>query len=328
MTARVDAPWLEPARRSLRAARAADRLPHAILLHADPGTGGEELAVWAAQLVLCTGEEPRPCGRCLACRRVADDQHPDLVRLSPIEDSKQIRIDQIRELGAELALTSHAQGYKVALVIPADALNPSAANALLKTLEEPAPNTLLVLVAAQPSHLPATIRSRCQRLRVPPPTRAQSLAWLEAEQPGPNWGAALDIIGNAPFAALAADGAALASVHGETLAALAETLEGRGDPVATSERWGRGDAPAHLRSIENWLSERIRGQVAPRAHRADLRAAAHLSESGSDLNIRSLFMLLDQVRELVALLDTPVNRSLAFENLLRSFRAHARAGRN
>jgi DNA polymerase-3 subunit delta' len=321
------APWLEAPRAQLRSALAAGRFPHALLLQANAGTGGEELAIWVAQLLLCRGPAPRPCAECLDCRRVRDDQHPDFVRVSPLEESRQVRVDQIRELGATLALTSHGRGYKVALIAPADALNPNAANALLKTLEEPAANTLLVLLAADLSRLPATIRSRCQRLRILPPTRAASLAWLEAQRPGEPWGAALAALGNAPFAALTVDVAALEKLRTETLQAIAAAARGMADTSAIAERWGRGDTAAHLRAIENWISERIREAAGGARGSADLRAAAHLSESRSDLNIRGLFALLDQTRDLVALLDTPLNRALGIENLLRSFRSHAGAGR-
>ncbi len=150
------------------------------LIHEAPGAGGEWLALWAARLVLCEHPERAPCGQCRACRRVLARAHPDLSFLGLEEDSKQIRIEQVRELSAELALTSHGGGYKVAIVTPADALNRFAANALLKTLEEPPARTLLILVVTQPSRLPATVLSRCQRLRVRAPQRAQSLAWLEA----------------------------------------------------------------------------------------------------------------------------------------------------
>ena len=119
------------------AAHEAGRMPHALLIHEAPGTGGEWLAGWAAALVLCERGKAAPCLDCTACRRVAAATHPDVNWLRPQEESRQIRIEQVRELSAELALTSHGGGYKVGIVTPADALNRFAANALLKTLEEP-----------------------------------------------------------------------------------------------------------------------------------------------------------------------------------------------
>lgn len=322
------APWLESLRPALRAAEAAGRFPHALLLHANPGTGGETLALWVTQLLLCRVRGERPCGECLDCRRVLEGQHPDFTLLTPIEESKQIRIDQIRELLSELTLTSHGRGYKVALITPADALNVNAANALLKTLEEPSARTLLLLLAAEPSRLPATVRSRCQRLRVAPPTRAESLAWLEAQRPGADFGAALDILGNAPFAAREADLAALSAVRKDTLDALTQLRHGGGDPAGIAERWARGETGLHLRTVETWISERIRRAMVGSDGSVESGASPHLSERVEDLNIRSLFGLLDQTRELAALLETPLNRALGIENLLRSLSFRAAAGRH
>ncbi|HEX7417896.1 MAG TPA: hypothetical protein VF315_07575, partial [Steroidobacteraceae bacterium] len=169
-------PWLDAALESFRRARASGRLPHAVLIQGSAGVGAQVLAQQLAQLCLCRGPSPQPCGQCLDCRQVAAHEHPDCHEVIPLEDSKQIRIEQIRELASELALTSHRPGYKIGLLWPADALNRNAANALLKTLEEPPPRTLLVLVAAVPSRLPATLLSRCQRVRIAAPERAQSLA--------------------------------------------------------------------------------------------------------------------------------------------------------
>src|SRR5215470_12084986 len=97
-------PWLNRETATLRAAFEADRMPHALLIHEAPGAGGEWLASWIARLVLRTGR----------------DQHPDWINVRPVDESRQIRIEQVRELAQELALTSHQGGYKVGIVAPAD----------------------------------------------------------------------------------------------------------------------------------------------------------------------------------------------------------------
>jgi DNA polymerase III subunit delta' len=223
----------------------------------------------------------------------------------------------VRDLAAELALTSHAGGYKVGILTPADALNRYGANALLKTLEEPPPRTLLVLVATQPSRLPATVLSRCQRLQVPAPSRAAALAWL-AETRGPGeWDAALDVVGETPFLLAAADPAALAQLGAEVQRTLGELTAGRADPLSTAERWARGELPLRLRCIENWLTERIRRGQHAAPQMTEVRAGAYLSSGDAFLNIRELFGLLDEVRDLRAALDAPLNRGLALEAVLR-----------
>ena len=299
--------WLAPAIASLDAARRAGRLPHALLIHDSGGAGGEWLANRAASIALCLSPDQAPCGKCAGCVRVANNQHPDLARIVPTEDSKQLRIEQVREFAQELSLTSHQGGYKVGILSPADSMNRFAANALLKTLEEPSPRTLIILVASQPSRLPATILSRCQKLKVRPPTRAESLEWLQATHGAGDWNGVLDVLGDAPFAAAEADAKAIPALGIETRRTLEELEQGTADPVATAERWHRADTALRLRCFEAWLTDRIQRQAAP-VTRA-----------------RALFDLVDGVRELRATLDVPINRSLALELLFRRLAAQRKS---
>jgi DNA polymerase-3 subunit delta' len=309
--------WLAAQTAALGAAHEAGRMPHALLIHEAPGTGGEWLAGWAAALVLCERGKTAPCLECTACRRVAAATHPDVNWLRPQEESRQIRIEQVRELSAELALTSHGGGYKVGIISPADALNRFAANALLKTLEEPPARTLLILVASEPSRLPPTVLSRCQRLRIRAPERAESVAWLSAVRGKADWEAALDTVGEAPMQIVQADPAELASVGADTRTTLDALVAGRTDPVAAAERWARSQLPLRLLCFENWLTERIRSGERGGALLTELRAAPYLSEARAFLNIRELFGLIDEVRDLRATLDVPLNRGMALEALFR-----------
>ncbi|MGH8181438.1 MAG: DNA polymerase III subunit delta' [Steroidobacteraceae bacterium] len=310
--------WLGPEIARLRGAYTAGRLPHALLIHEAPGAGGEWLAGWAAQMVLCSNRREAPCGRCAPCQRAAQRQHPDLTFVQPLEASTQIRIEQVRELAAGLALTAHQGGYKVGILSPADTMNRFAANALLKTLEEPPQGTLLILVATQPSRLPATILSRCQRVRVRAPERADAITWLEATRGPGGWDRVLAILGTTPMAAAAADPAAVVEVADEVRRGLEEATAGGGDPVATAERWARSELPLRLTCVENWLTERIRGQAGVGAFFTEVRAGAHPRGHGKSLDLQQLFGLLDAVRELKSSFDAPINRGLALESLLRS----------
>src|SRR6185503_11083995 len=244
-------------------------------------------------------------------------QHPDLTRIVPIEDSKQLRIEQVRELAEELSLTSHQGGYKVGILSPADSLNRFAANALLKTLEEPPPQTLLILVASQPSRLPPTILSRCQKLRVRAPTRAESLEWLQQTRGPGEWNGVLDLLGEAPFLASQGDPKEIAALGAETRRTLEEIAGGGGDPLATAERWSRSEPELRLKCFENWLTERIRTQVTASVTSLEIQRSAHLPVAASVTNIRGLFDLADGVRDLRSSLEVPLNRSLALEALLR-----------
>jgi DNA polymerase-3 subunit delta' len=248
---------------------------------------------------------------------VAALRHPDLLLLSATEDSRQIRIEQVRELSAELALTSHAGGYKVAIISPAQTLNRFAANALLKTLEEPPARTLLILVSTQPSRLPATVLSRCQRLRVPAPARGEAIAWLTAARGTAEWGAALDVLGEAPLMAAAVEPKDVAEVGAEARRTLDGVVSGDTDPVAAAERWARTELPLRLLCFENWLTEHIRRRERDGTFLTEVRPAPYLPGGQTFLNIRELFGLVDEVRELRATLEVPLNRGLALEALFR-----------
>jgi DNA polymerase III subunit delta' len=311
--------WLGSEMTTLAGAYKAGRMPHALLLHEAPGAGGDWLAHWIARLVLCQSETGAPCGACPSCHRVATAQHPDLLVLQPIEDSRQIRIEQVRELSDELSLTAHQGSYKVAIITPADSLNRFAANALLKTLEEPPPRTVLMLVVTQPSRLPATILSRCQQVRIRAPARQEAVAWLEAAKGPADWNGVLDTLGEAPMLAAEVDPKEVVQVGLEVRRALEEAATGSGDPVATAERWARTDLPLRLRCIENWLTERIRAHSGSDGFFTKVGAAPYSARANAVLNIGRLFELVDGVRELKSALDTPINRGLALEAILRRF---------
>ena len=203
-------PWQLPAAREALAARAS--WPHAILLDGPRGIGKRTLASNFARALLCEtpGVDGFACGTCASCHYVVAGQHPDLQMIEPFvvdEDGEvkaqdPIPVDRIRALIEWVQLTSHRGRAKVAVIVPAETMNPAAANALLKTLEEPPPATYLMLVAHQPGRVPATLRSRCRRMPAPWPSTAVAQAWL-AQQGVSEPGFALAQAGGAPISALA-----------------------------------------------------------------------------------------------------------------------------
>lgn len=178
--------WCGPAW-DLLAARAANRtLPHALLVGGPAGLGKRALVELFVRARLCeTPHDGRACGSCRTCKLLAAGTHPDRMRvkLEPNPKTgvmrKEIVVDQIRELSARLAMSSQLDGWQIAVIDPADAMNVPAQNALLKTLEEPSEASLIVLVADKPWRLSATIRSRCQRIDILVPPPGEALAWLQ-----------------------------------------------------------------------------------------------------------------------------------------------------
>jgi DNA polymerase-3 subunit delta' len=182
-------PWLAPLAHELMARRA--RFPHALLLSGQEGLGKRDLALVLAVSLLC--ETPQPdglaCNRCASCHYVAAGQHPDLRIVEPFDVDEDgvatpvewIAVDKIRALIDWAQLTSHRRVAKVAVIAPAERMNAAAANALLKTLEEPPAGTYLILVTHQPGRLAPTIVSRCVRVAVPTPDPAAASPWLAAQ---------------------------------------------------------------------------------------------------------------------------------------------------
>lgn len=144
----------------LNRALASGRLAHAYLFSGPDGIGKRLMAMALARAIVC--KEQRGCGNCLACRKIDHQNHPDLHILEP--DGKAIKIEQIRGFQRELNLKPLESPRKICMIEQADVMTVGAANALLKTLEEPRGDTLLVLLSSQPNRLLETIRSRCQPL--------------------------------------------------------------------------------------------------------------------------------------------------------------------
>jgi DNA polymerase-3 subunit delta' len=197
-------PWNEETWAVLASKR--ERAPHALLIHGPRGIGKLALAEQFAQSILCepAAGKRAPCGECAGCRWFGAGSHPDFRRVEPealarlgatgddadapatptarsAKPSMEIKVDQIRALDGFLNLKSHRGGPRVALIHPAEAMNPNAANALLKGLEEPPGRAMFLLVSHRPGRVLATVRSRCVAVPVPVPDAAQSLAWLKGQ---------------------------------------------------------------------------------------------------------------------------------------------------
>jgi DNA polymerase III subunit delta' len=176
-------PWLEPHLASLVTLVRSEHTPSGLLMVGPEGVGKGVLARTFLQRVACTHDSEGifPCGVCNGCRSFLGASHPEILEVVPEEAGKEILVDQVRAVIEFLSL-SHAGPARVVFIEPAEAMNVNAANALLKTLEEPPAGAMVLLAAARPARLPPTIRSRCRRLRIPSPDTALVRRWLESMQ--------------------------------------------------------------------------------------------------------------------------------------------------
>lgn len=298
--------WLNTVTEAASASRARKRHAHAIMLTGTRGCGKRAAAAWLARQhlgTLATDEQPR--------FPLDIPEHPDMRWVQPLEDKRQIGIDQIRSLVADLSLTSFSGAGKVAVIEPADAMTHSAANSLLKTLEEPTGNALIILIVDRMGRLPATIVSRCQQIKVPVPNATIGCKWLETLRPGVQWARALQAAGNAPLAALEAEEQREETdAMGVEFAAL---LTGQAAPLAVAARWAKSDPEFVL----SWIGRQVEDAIKRVSGCASSREMAPIKESVlGRIDRRNMFCYLDIINRLRGQPAGSFNVQLTLESLL------------
>jgi DNA polymerase III subunit delta' len=291
-------PWQVPLWRQFLALHSSGRLPHALLLSGPHGVGKQRFAEALLGYLLCADPGETACGACHGCRMLASGYHPDLLRISPEEGKRQIRIDPIREVNAFVGQTAQQGGHRVILLSPAEAMNVAAANALLKSLEEPGARTQFLLLADIPSRMLATIRSRCQHWNLPLPEHEQSIEWLARSLGGREeaefW---YQVSGGLPLLAVelaAPDARLLRKQLHETFDALVRGAE----PVAEAARLDRQSLEAILWYGIAWLEDLIRlglSGEAGQVRNPDLLPLYR--QAVKNARVQDWFRLLDFARE-------------------------------
>ncbi|OGB26623.1 MAG: DNA polymerase III subunit delta' [Burkholderiales bacterium RIFCSPLOWO2_02_FULL_57_36] len=336
-------PWQVPAWQQL--ARLREFLPHAILFHGPEGIGKTAFVERFAQSLLCEtpATDGQACGQCISCGWFTQYSHPDYRRVRPevldenadAEDedtaepadvkkssaksakapSKEIKIDQIRALADFMNISTHRRGKRVIVLYPAEALNTIAANSLLKTLEEPGPDTVFLLVSSGIDRLLPTILSRCRKFALTIPSRDEALHWLEAQNidDAEAW---LCEQGGAPLTALALAQAGSRETMDEFLSQLARpTIDGA---LKTADRLQKIPTLELVAWLQRWLydlfSVKLCGRIRyyPR-YRKELAALAGKADIGA------LLAALKGANDRRAIAQHPLSAKLFIEDMLLDY---------
>jgi DNA polymerase-3 subunit delta' len=228
-----DALWQQMAGRS--------RHSHAYLLHGPAGIGKRALAERLMAHLLCnTPNGLEACATCKSCMLLAAGSHPDNYILEPEEADKPIKVDQVRDLVSFVVQTSQMGGRKVVLIEPVESMNINAANALLKSLEEPSGNTVLLLVSHQPSRLLPTVKSRCVQQACPLPGEQMSLDWLGKALPDCSQderAELLSLAAGSPLAAVTLHGQGVREQRAQVVDGVKKLLKQQQSPTQLAEGW-------------------------------------------------------------------------------------------
>ncbi len=245
--------WLMPVWEKLQQQVKTDRLPHAMLWVSASGIGTETLGMHFLQWLMCTARvEDQPCGTCNHCQLFQAGSHPDFHHLTLQDKSKDIKIEQVRALIGKLMERPYQGGKRLVLVEPADRLNRAAANAFLKTLEEPGDDTFILLLTTRPEALAATIRSRCQTVHFQAPDSRVAFEYVQSRHPDDSTiiHHALDYAQNRPLTATHLIESGKLQEHSEFIAYLRAALGGKLDPVALAGQYKNSEQVAE---ICDWL---------------------------------------------------------------------------
>ena len=329
-------PWLTSNWQKLLQYQNTRQIPHALLLSGNAGLGKFELALFWTKALLCEtlsnskalDIKTQACGQCAACELFAANTHPDFMLIAPEEEGKAIKVGQIRALVEFLALTQSRASRRVIVVNPAEAMNINAANSLLKTLEGPPENTIIILVSSKPHTLPATIRSRCQHFPVTVSNIPIMQHWLS--QKGTfsqnDVDLALSLTENTPLNALFYLDSSILGHCEDLLNDWQKLASGEVSAPAVAEKWLKQPGNLPIRLVYTWLVDMIRYYSVNYDNKGRLddnsRTLFYYNDNtvlqtlANTIPLRRLFVMYDKVIEILKFEHTSLNKQLHLESLL------------
>ncbi|MEE9319916.1 MAG: DNA polymerase III subunit delta' [Granulosicoccus sp.] len=315
-------PWLFAEGQRLLARAAAQRLPHALLLTGMVGIGKRAFADWLVQSLLCRERtEQGACGQCDDCRQHLSGAHSDFMKLEPEGANTIIKVDRVRELVTWLQLTARDGGYRIALLQCADTMNRNAANSLLKTLEEPGEQAVLILVADRVGELPATVRSRCQKITLRLENTASATDWLAGHIEG-DAAMALSRTAGGPFSAVEAAQESYQSDENKLLKAWLDLFLHRASVGRIVDSLSDFSTARCLKAFDHWAALALRHQMGVGMETSGVDPALQeaISQIGSRLTNEQWFTIHDRILLLYRSDSASFRTSTVLEGLFADIR--------
>lgn len=329
-------PWQQADWKKLRQYQNNKNIPHALLITGSKGLAKSELAVLWAKTLLCetvlpgmlSDNQTTACGHCASCELFQAETHPDYMLIEPAEPGKAIKVDQIRTLVEFVSLTRSRGNIRVILVNPAEAMNVNAANSLLKTLEEPPENTVIILVSSKPSSLAATIRSRCQIFPVSAVDTDIMRTWLaeDSEKSAEELDLALSLAEYTPINARFYLDSSILAVADDLLNDWHMLASGTAKPTTIADKWLKQPENIPIQLVYTWVIDMIRyhsiqgkgiSEIEPEVRQIFYHKNSQLLQTLSmSIPLKRLFGIYDKVIEILKLGHTSLNKQLQLESLL------------
>ncbi len=316
-------PWQGEQWQQLMSMRQANHLPHALLVAGSQGTGKNDFANLLVNSLLCEQTDPQgyACGECKNCKVKQSHAHPDYKEVTLPTGKQQIPISAIRELIEFLTLSRSYSNRRVVLIQPADKMNDNAANSLLKALEEPPAETVMILVADQPAHLPATVRSRCQLFPLPVPDQQMALAWLQQQPLQHEAQKMLSLADGKPLLALQLDtDEVLLAAYKRFATDLVAVLQQTRSVVDAARDWQKTDLDILLNWQLKWLQAALKAQLLATTDTVSAGNKFLDQIIASSHHPEVLWHLYTELLKLKAMTGYPLNRLIFLESMLLLWR--------
>ncbi len=311
--------WLHGSWSQLAAYLAQQRIPQSLLITGKKGLGKQQLAQNFVKALLCEQRsiESLACGHCSSCQLFNANTHPDFTVIQPEEAGKSITISQIRGLTDFLLLSSQFNSYRALIINDAHRLTHAAANSFLKSLEEPVEKTCIILISDMPTALPATIRSRCQKLFVEAPDSEVAKQWLQQQQISEDLDILLNMAHGVPLTAQQYANEGILASRKSCFNDWLKISRQQVSPVFIAEQWQKVSDSLILFWMTTWVTDTLKcyfNQNPDKCYNPDFKPS--LQELAQRLELKRLFKFYDLLLRQKKRLSSQLNKQLIFEEIL------------